>query len=44
MSVSKNIVKKIGQRVYCRDMMSQIYPVTYTNHARYVIGSRYILR
>ena len=47
MSVSKNIIKKIGQRVYCRDMMSQIYPVdacTYTNHARYVIGSRYILR
>ena len=47
MSVSKNIIKKIGQRVYCRDMMSQIYPVdacTYTNHARYFIGSRYILR
>ena len=47
MSVSKNIIKKIGQLVYCRDMMSQIYPVdacTYTNHARYVIGSRYILR
>ena len=47
MSVSKNIIKKIGQRVYCRDMMSQIYPVdacTYTNHARYVMGSRYILR
>ena len=47
MSVSKNIIKKIGQLVYCRDMMSQIYPVdacTYANHARYVIGSRYILR
>ena len=36
--------KKKGNRVCFRDMMDQIYACTDTNHARHVIGSRYILR